>query len=148
MAARRGAAGGGVVSVLFLWLLAAGGAAAHAVGAGPGEGDAQRALDRVEALPGQPAVTFAQYSGYVTVHEGHGRALFYWLTEADGADAASKPLVLWLNGGNNQSLHKILFNSFITCFSVACIALYKLLFVHDSGHHRCWFSLTLYAIPL
>lgn len=128
MAARRGGAGGGVVSVLVLWLLAAGGAAAHAVGAGPGEGDAQRALDRVEALPGQPAVTFAQYSGYVTVHERHGRALFYWLIEADGADAASKPLVLWLNGvqgecgdlflahGGMAQTHRVCSTGAVVCF--------------------------------
>ena len=57
-----------------------------------------RAGDRVVALPGQPAVAFAQYSGYVTVNRDGGRALFYWLTEAVG-DAAAKPLVLWLNGG-------------------------------------------------
>jgi serine carboxypeptidase-like clade 2 len=57
-----------------------------------------RAGDRVEALPGQPAVAFTQYSGYVTVNRDRGRALFYWLTEAVG-DAATKPLVLWLNGG-------------------------------------------------
>uniref|UniRef100_A0ACD5YVI2 Uncharacterized protein n=1 Tax=Avena sativa TaxID=4498 RepID=A0ACD5YVI2_AVESA len=103
---RRGASGGGgvvvslVASVLVAWLLAAGGAAGHVTGAGECQ-EEQRALDRVEALPGQPAVSFAQYSGYVTVHErrGRGRALFYWLTEADRADAATKPLVLWLNGG-------------------------------------------------
>jgi serine carboxypeptidase-like clade II len=53
----------------------------------------------VEALPGQPAVAFAQYSGYVAVDRDRGRALFYWLTEAVGDDAAAKPLVLWLNGG-------------------------------------------------
>ncbi|GKC22278.1 serine carboxypeptidase II-2, partial [Tanacetum coccineum] len=35
---------------------------------------------------------------YVTVNEENGRALFYWLTEAT-QDPASKPLVLWLNGG-------------------------------------------------
>jgi len=34
----------------------------------------------------------------VTVNRDRGRALFYWLTEAVG-DAATKPLVLWLNGG-------------------------------------------------
>jgi serine carboxypeptidase-like clade II len=55
--------------------------------------------DRIAALPGQPPVAFAQYSGYVTVNEERGRALFYWLTEAAGGDAARKPLVLWLNGG-------------------------------------------------
>lgn len=105
MATRRGVAGGGgvvgaVASVLVLWLAA--GAAAGLVAADPGA--EQRARDRVEALPGQPAVAFAQYSGYVTVSERHGRALFYWLTEAAGGDQASKPLVLWLNGGK-QTKH-------------------------------------------
>ncbi|GKC85504.1 serine carboxypeptidase 24-like protein [Tanacetum coccineum] len=38
--------------------------------------------DRIIALPGQPKVEFLQFSGYVTVHKKHGRALFYWLTEA------------------------------------------------------------------
>ncbi|XP_020161023.2 serine carboxypeptidase-like 34 [Aegilops tauschii subsp. strangulata] len=58
----------------------------------------QQAADRVGRLPGQPAVKFAQYAGYVTVNEAHGRALFYWFFEAT-AGAAKKPLVLWLNGG-------------------------------------------------
>ncbi|KAF0902205.1 hypothetical protein E2562_014445 [Oryza meyeriana var. granulata] len=55
--------------------------------------------DRVQRLPGQPAeVGFRQFAGYVTVNETHGRALFYWFFEAT-ADVATKPLVLWLNGG-------------------------------------------------
>ena len=58
----------------------------------------QQAEDRIVALPGQPEVGFAQYSGYVTVNKEHGRALFYWLTEAT-SHANRKPLVLWLNGG-------------------------------------------------
>lgn len=59
----------------------------------------QQKLDQVSNLPGQNFnVDFAQYSGYVTVSEESGRALFYWLTEAV-EDPASKPLVLWLNGG-------------------------------------------------
>lgn len=58
----------------------------------------QSLLDRISALPGQPPVTFSQYSGYVTVNEHHGRALFYWLTEAT-TFPEKKPLVLWLNGG-------------------------------------------------
>ncbi|KAJ6742997.1 SERINE PROTEASE FAMILY S10 SERINE CARBOXYPEPTIDASE [Salix viminalis] len=58
----------------------------------------QQGRDRISALPGQPAVTFSQFSGYVPVNEKHGRALFYWLTEAT-AIPAKKPLVLWLNGG-------------------------------------------------
>lgn len=56
-------------------------------------------MDLVTNLPGQNFnVDFAQYAGYVTVNEENGRALFYWLTEAT-QDPASKPLVLWLNGG-------------------------------------------------
>ncbi|XP_059628296.1 serine carboxypeptidase-like 27 isoform X1 [Cornus florida] len=57
--------------------------------------------DRITKLPGQPSIAgFAQYSGYVTVNQQAGRALFYWLVESPtsrGAD--SRPLVLWLNGG-------------------------------------------------
>lgn len=59
----------------------------------------ERELDRITALPGQPPVTFSQFSGYVTVNEEHGRALFYWLTEAT-TEPEKKPLVLWLNGGS------------------------------------------------
>lgn len=54
--------------------------------------------DRVIGLPGQPPVSFKHYSGYVTVNETHGKALFYWFFEAT-ADPQNKPLVLWLNGG-------------------------------------------------
>ncbi|WCJ30114.1 Serine carboxypeptidase 24 [Euphorbia peplus] len=55
-------------------------------------------LDRISALPGQPSVKFSQYSGYVTVNKKHGRALFYWFTEA-ASSPSTKPLLLWLNGG-------------------------------------------------
>ncbi|KAL6654519.1 hypothetical protein ACP70R_007984 [Stipagrostis hirtigluma subsp. patula] len=59
--------------------------------------------DRVHRLPGQPdGVDFAQYAGYVTVDAAAGRALFYYLAEAaagDGAATATRPLLLWLNGG-------------------------------------------------
>ncbi|KAM1731750.1 hypothetical protein ACFX11_017596 [Malus domestica] len=58
----------------------------------------QQELDRISAMPGQPPVSFTQFSGYVTVNEHHGRALFYWLTEA-ATSPQEKPLVLWLNGG-------------------------------------------------
>ncbi|KAI5070293.1 hypothetical protein GOP47_0014636 [Adiantum capillus-veneris] len=59
-----------------------------------------RERDRVISLPGQPPnVEFAQYAGYVTVNASHGRALFYWFFEANSAESASKPLLLWLNGG-------------------------------------------------
>ncbi|CAN1848109.1 Putative serine carboxypeptidase-like 23 [Linum perenne] len=56
--------------------------------------------DRISELPGQPKVKFKQYSGYVTVDEVAGRALFYWLTEVPASShPSSKPLVVWLNGG-------------------------------------------------
>lgn len=58
----------------------------------------EQELDRITALPGQPPVSFSQYSGYVTVNKKHGRALFYWFTEAT-ASPHNKPLVLWFNGG-------------------------------------------------
>ncbi|CAK9876890.1 unnamed protein product [Sphagnum jensenii] len=58
---------------------------------------AQRPTDRVWELPGAPAnVNFTQYAGYVTVRAG--RELFYFFVESP-QDAASKPLILWLNGG-------------------------------------------------
>ncbi|KAL0004701.1 hypothetical protein SO802_012262 [Lithocarpus litseifolius] len=55
-------------------------------------------LDRINQLPGQPPVAFQQYSGYVIVDDKSQRALFYYFAEAE-VDPASKPLVLWLNGG-------------------------------------------------
>lgn len=59
-----------------------------------------RERDRVVSLPGQPNnVEFTHYAGYVKVNASHGRALFYWFFEANSRDAASKPLLLWLNGG-------------------------------------------------
>ncbi|KAE8702566.1 Serine carboxypeptidase-like 27 [Hibiscus syriacus] len=57
--------------------------------------------DKITELPGQPSnVDFNQYSGYVTVNEDAGRALFYWLTELPlNRTPETRPLVLWLNGG-------------------------------------------------
>lgn len=57
------------------------------------------AADRISELPGQPRVSFHQYSGYVSVDQNEERALFYYFVEAE-IDPASKPLVLWLNGGH------------------------------------------------
>ncbi|KAL6655437.1 hypothetical protein ACP70R_006263 [Stipagrostis hirtigluma subsp. patula] len=58
-----------------------------------------KAADKIAVLPGQPdGVDFDQYSGYVTVDEENGRALFYYFVEAP-QDSATKPLLLWLNGG-------------------------------------------------
>lgn len=53
-------------------------------------------------LPGQPStVNFNQYSGYIMVNKSHGRSLFYYFVEIDGHNSTSKPIVLWLNGGNS-----------------------------------------------
>ncbi|KAG2620290.1 hypothetical protein PVAP13_3NG166300 [Panicum virgatum] len=60
--------------------------------------DTGHQADRIGRLPGQLAVDFPMYSGYVTVDEHAGRALFYWLQEVP-AEAQPAPLVLWLNGG-------------------------------------------------
>ncbi|XP_022156752.1 serine carboxypeptidase-like 45 [Momordica charantia] len=54
--------------------------------------------ERIVRLPGQPAVAFQQYSGYISVDQYQSRALFYYFVEAH-TNPASKPLVLWLNGG-------------------------------------------------
>ncbi|KAL6655430.1 hypothetical protein ACP70R_006256 [Stipagrostis hirtigluma subsp. patula] len=55
--------------------------------------------DMIMKLPGQPRrVNFRHYSGYVPVNEEHGRELFYYFAESPHC-AASKPLILWLNGG-------------------------------------------------
>lgn len=57
--------------------------------------------DRIKELPGQPTnVGFNQYSGYVTVNQQAGRALFYWLIESPASRRPdTRPLLLWLNGG-------------------------------------------------
>jgi hypothetical protein len=62
-------------------------------------GSVEQEADRVARLPGQPASPeLSQFSGYVTVDERHGRALFYWFFEAQ-TTPEHKPLLLWLNGG-------------------------------------------------
>ncbi|KAI5431714.1 serine carboxypeptidase-like 45 [Lathyrus oleraceus] len=54
--------------------------------------------NKINNLPGQPHVEFHQFSGYVNVDNKNQKALFFYFVEAQN-DAASKPLVLWLNGG-------------------------------------------------
>ncbi|CAL4979393.1 unnamed protein product [Urochloa decumbens] len=58
-------------------------------------------LIRLEQLGLPNDVEFRMYGGYITVDEDAGRALYYWLQEADPAeiDPATAPLLLWLNGG-------------------------------------------------
>ncbi|KAL8160101.1 hypothetical protein V2J09_001638 [Rumex salicifolius] len=58
----------------------------------------QGSKDKITNLPGQPTVTFEQYSGYVTVDDKKHKSLFYYFVEAE-IDPQLKPLVLWLNGG-------------------------------------------------
>lgn len=58
--------------------------------------------DEIRSLPSQPSdskANFKQFGGYVTIDEKQGRALFYYFVEAQ-TQPTSKPLVLWLNGGN------------------------------------------------
>lgn len=65
---------------------------------------AEQERDRVPRVPGQAFnASFAHYAGYVTVSEERGAALFYWFFEA-AHDPASKPLVLWLNGGSTTTV--------------------------------------------
>ncbi|XP_065848068.1 serine carboxypeptidase-like 42 [Euphorbia lathyris] len=54
--------------------------------------------DLVLNLPGQPKVSFRQFSGYIDIDLQNGRSLFYYFVEAD-AHPHNKPLSLWLNGG-------------------------------------------------
>lgn len=76
--------------------------------------------DKIDVLPGQPeGVDFDQYSGYVTVDPTAGRALFYYFVESP-ENSSTKPLVLWLNGGNAVTTakfaHKYIFrNSYGLC---------------------------------
>ncbi|GMP22988.1 hypothetical protein CsSME_00000760 [Camellia sinensis var. sinensis] len=51
--------------------------------------------DRIHQLPGQPQVSYQQFSGYVTVDAKKQKAL---VPEAE-SNPACKPLVIWLNGG-------------------------------------------------
>ena len=75
--------------------------------------DGLKEADKIAALPGQPEpVDFDQYGGYVTVDPSAGRALFYYFVEA-AENSSSKPLVLWLNGGN-----KVIY--IYMCVCVAC----------------------------
>ncbi|PIN18106.1 Serine carboxypeptidases (lysosomal cathepsin A) [Handroanthus impetiginosus] len=62
-------------------------------------GSEEYEYDRIIKLPGQPTTPrISQFSGYITVNEAHGRALYYWFFEAQ-SEPIKKPLLLWLNGG-------------------------------------------------
>ncbi|PNX62928.1 serine carboxypeptidase 45-like protein, partial [Trifolium pratense] len=58
-------------------------------------------------LPDQPDdVKFNQFAGYITVDVIQQRKLFYYFVEAV-EEPASKPVVLWLNGGPGCSSVKL-----------------------------------------
>ncbi|CAD6209953.1 unnamed protein product [Miscanthus lutarioriparius] len=62
-------------------------------------GEGSKEADKIAALPGQPKdAVVQQYSGYVNLDDKAGKSLFYYFVEAT-ADPATKPLLLWLNGG-------------------------------------------------
>lgn len=77
-----------------------------------GEGEVLGDEDRVNDLPGQPAVEFRHYAGYVKLRPQDEKALFYWFFEAQGGDL-EKPLVLWLNGGLSSILFSLLSSLFL-----------------------------------
>ncbi|EOY12973.1 Serine carboxypeptidase 44 [Theobroma cacao] len=54
--------------------------------------------DLIEKLPGQPNVTFRQFSGYIDIDGKAGRSLFYYFVEAE-KDPMNLPLTIWLTGG-------------------------------------------------
>eukprot|EP01084_Bolivina_argentea_P305392 527572_1 len=54
--------------------------------------------DKITNLPGQPPVTFDQYSGYIVLNKTSNKSLFYWLQESQN-NPSTDPLVLWTNGG-------------------------------------------------
>eukprot|EP01103_Thecamoeba_quadrilineata_P014500 TRINITY_DN433_c0_g1_i1.p1 TRINITY_DN433_c0_g1~~TRINITY_DN433_c0_g1_i1.p1 ORF type:complete len:476 (-),score=107.33 TRINITY_DN433_c0_g1_i1:116-1543(-) len=49
-------------------------------------------------LPGYDGPALNMSSGYITVDQSHGRALFYWLVESLG-NPSTDPLVVWFQGG-------------------------------------------------
>ncbi|CAJ0955551.1 unnamed protein product, partial [Mesorhabditis belari] len=52
----------------------------------------------VPNLPGQPPVTFKQYSGYYSVGESGNHQMHYWFTESKN-NPSTDPVILWLTGG-------------------------------------------------
>ena len=76
--------------------------------------------DKIISLPGQPQVSFQQFSGYITIDEKQERALFYYFVEAE-AQPDSKPLVLWLNGGQKMLFHFLKIYVFDVHFTWFCL---------------------------
>ena len=53
--------------------------------------------DKITNLPGQPPVSFDQYSGYIVLNSTTDKSLFYWLQESQ-SNPSTDPVVLWTNG--------------------------------------------------
>jgi carboxypeptidase C (cathepsin A) len=54
--------------------------------------------DKITQLPGAPAVTFDQYSGYISISDT--KSIFYWLQMSTRHDDPSNiPVIVWTNGG-------------------------------------------------
>lgn len=81
--------GRGVIFISFI-LFALGAAGVH------GQGFPMN--DLITKLPGQPDVSFRQFSGYIDVDEKAGRSAFYYFVEAE-KDPMNQPLTIWLTGG-------------------------------------------------
>lgn len=76
-----------------------------------------RLADKIDTLPGQPyGVDFDHYSGYVTVDPKAGRELFYYFAESPYFPS-SKPLILWLNGGNNSLINFFMLITFVLLYA-------------------------------
>lgn len=59
--------------------------------------------DKPIKFPGQPSgYNFSQYAGYVKIDPKTGKSFYYIFVEAEFSPA-TKPLVLWLNGGEFHS---------------------------------------------
>lgn len=61
--------------------------------------------DQISSLPGQPRVSFQQFSGYITIDEKQDRSFFYYFVEAENDTTALKPLVVWFSGGKIYALN-------------------------------------------
>lgn len=64
----------------------------------------------VSSLPGlaQMPAAFDTYSGYITVDQAAGRALFFMFTEAAEVNPANAPLVVWFTGEHNKPFDSFL----------------------------------------
>ena len=118
--------------LIFCLVLQAMTAAASVAGAE----ELQQEKDRVKDLPGQPAVEFRHYAGYVKLRPQDEKALFYWFFEAQGG-VLEKPLVLWLNGGLS-SRFSLLLSRFI----------HFLRFTASFSQLFCWSFSSLIHTPL